>query len=92
MKPGWRTTEFWLTAAVIVLGALAAAAERIPFEWAAAVAGACGALYQVSRTLLKLAGKGEATAAGDELRAAVRDEVAVALSRRAAPVNGGGKN
>lgn len=53
VKPGWRTTEFWVTVAADV-GAIALAAEgALPHKYAAVLAAVSTAAYAVSRGLAK---------------------------------------
>ena len=57
-KPGWKTTEFWMSFAAVVLGALGASGMlAIDSLWAKIVGGALSVLaalgYTASRTFLK---------------------------------------
>lgn len=55
MKPGWKSTEFWLTVAAVVLSALGAV--YAPAEWARVASMIGGALttsgYSLSRGMAK---------------------------------------
>lgn len=61
MKPGWRTSEFWMTVAVAVLAAYVAVDLQRPTSQVIAalvVAGLKTAWYVSKRTELKLGGDG----------------------------------
>lgn len=53
-KPGYKTTEFWLTIITAVAVLLAAVADVLPDKYAAIVASASTAAYAVARGLAKL--------------------------------------
>lgn len=54
MKPGWKTTEFWVTIATSV-GAVAAAADGVlPEKYAALAVAVSGAAYAIARGLAKV--------------------------------------
>lgn len=63
-KPGWKTTEFWLTVALLVADVAAASTGLMPPETAAVVATVTGAVYKVVRGMSKIG--------ADELGAAAR--------------------
>lgn len=50
MKPGWKTTEFWLS---LVTSLAAMLAPHVPDQWRAPIAGAAGIAYTISRGLAK---------------------------------------
>lgn len=53
MKPGWKTTEFWVTVLASV-GAVAAAAQGVlPDKYAALAVAFSSAAYAISRGLAK---------------------------------------
>jgi hypothetical protein len=56
MKPGTRTTEFWLTVVVNVAALLASVANDLPNRYAAIVAAASTGLYALSRGWAKSGG------------------------------------
>jgi hypothetical protein len=49
LKPGLRTTEFWLTIAVDVGALLATVADVLPPKWGAVAASASTGLYALAR-------------------------------------------
>lgn len=51
LKPGWRTTEFWMT---IGGAALPYLSDAIPATWKAAIGGVATAIYALARGLAKL--------------------------------------
>lgn len=53
MKPGWKTTEFWASAAAAVGAYGAAAAGVLPAKYAAIAAAVSSAAYAFSRGLAK---------------------------------------
>ena len=53
MKPGIKTTEFWLTVATSVGAALAAAANVLPEQWAAIAITVSNVAYAISRGMAK---------------------------------------
>jgi len=53
VKPGVRTTEFWLTVAVDVAAFAASLANVLPERWAAIAATVSTSIYSVSRGLAK---------------------------------------
>jgi len=90
IKPGWKTTEFWITALVVVSTLLGWLAGHIPGEYAAIVEAAAAAAYAASRALAKKGGRNA------DVRAQVL-EVLTALRRGGGngvskhPAAGGGK-
>lgn len=56
MKPGWKTSEFWVTATTIFGAFCSAAAGRLDGKWAALVAGIGAASYAYSRGHAKSGG------------------------------------
>jgi hypothetical protein len=83
MKPGIRSTEFWLTVGIIALAIAGSLAEIVPSGWAVKVSGIAGALYAVLRTVLKLTGHGAAVDISAQVRDAVRTELKTALAKPA---------
>lgn len=55
-KPGWKTTEFWMTVTGEVGLTLAAVAGVLPPKWSAVLMVGAGAAYKISRGLSKLGG------------------------------------
>jgi hypothetical protein len=53
MKPGVRTTEFWLTIGTNILGIVALAAEALPPKYGVPTLAALNALYAVGRSIAK---------------------------------------
>ena len=53
MKPGWKTTEFWLAVATALGGLAAALADALPPKYAAAMAAAATFAYALARGLAK---------------------------------------
>jgi hypothetical protein len=53
-KPGYKTTEFWLTIAANVAAILATVAEVLPPEWGAIAVVISNGIYSVSRGVAKL--------------------------------------
>ena len=53
-KPGYKTTEFWLTLAVNVAALLATVAQVLPPKFAAIAAAISSGLYAVSRGFSKV--------------------------------------
>lgn len=53
MKPGYRTTEFWILIATALAAALTAVEDQIDPKWSLAITAGMGALYGVSRGLAK---------------------------------------
>lgn len=53
MKPGWQTTEFWVTVATDVGAVTAALAGGLPAQWAATVAAVSTTAYAIARGLAK---------------------------------------
>ena len=62
MKPGWQTTEFWVTIAIVILSALASSGvigskdDPWPTLLSLIAAGLAGSGYALSRGLTKKAG------------------------------------
>ncbi len=65
MKPGHRTTEFWIIILTTIAAVATAVAGAVPPEWAAGCAALGGAAYAISRGLAKL-GCGLAEDTADE--------------------------
>lgn len=53
MKPGWKTTEFWITVATDVGLVTAAAAGALPEKYAAYAVAISVAAYNIARGLAK---------------------------------------
>lgn len=53
MKPGWKTTEFWVTVATDVGVVAASAAGVLPEKYAALAASVSVVAYNISRGLAK---------------------------------------
>ena len=53
MKPGYKTSAFWLTLFASVLPSIAAGAGVLPAESAAIIGGAVTSMYTASRAFLK---------------------------------------
>jgi hypothetical protein len=62
VKPGVKTTEFWLTVAVDVAALLSALTSALPPKWASAVAGISTGLYALARGWAKSGPDGGPTA------------------------------
>jgi len=56
-KPGYKTTEFWMSLFSTVLPAIAAGAGVIPAESAAVIGGVVTSMYTASRAFLKARNK-----------------------------------
>jgi hypothetical protein len=82
MKPGIRTTEFWVALGVILLAVALAVLQQIPTEWAASAASIVAAVYVVARTVLKLSGRGALVDEAETVRKTVQEEVAFALAEK----------
>ncbi len=54
MKPGYKTTEFWVAALVSVGALVAALADQLPPKYAALASAVSGAAYAISRGLAKV--------------------------------------
>lgn len=54
MRPGWKTSEFWVTALAIVGLVVSAAATSLSPRYAAIGASVSAAAYAISRGLAKL--------------------------------------
>lgn len=54
MKPGYKTSEFWITALTIIGLTISALSAPLAPKWAAGGAVASGAAYTLSRGLAKL--------------------------------------
>lgn len=61
MKPGYKTTEFYVTVATIVGSLVTAISGGLPADWAASVSGGLAAAYAIARAVAKV---GEAFAKG----------------------------
>ena len=59
MKPGYQTTEFWLTIATSLAAICAALADVLPPKYAAVILSASSGLYAISRALAKWPQPGE---------------------------------
>lgn len=55
MKPGYRTTEFWLVVITAIIAALSAIADQVSPKWSVAITAALAGLYALSRGLAKAA-------------------------------------
>jgi hypothetical protein len=53
MKPGWKTTEFWVTTLATVGSLTAAVAGFVPGPWGLVAAGLSSAAYAISRGIAK---------------------------------------
>lgn len=54
MKPGYKTTEFWVSVLVAAGALIAALADALPPRYAALAATISGGLYALSRGLAKV--------------------------------------
>lgn len=54
MKPGYKTTEFYVTIATILGSLTAAVSGGLPPEWAAGVSGGLGVAYAIARAIAKV--------------------------------------
>lgn len=63
MKPGWKTSEFWITALLIVGLTVSAIAASLSPKWAAIGVSISGAAYSIARGLAKLFPPKQPTAA-----------------------------
>lgn len=54
LRSGWKTTEFWLTLALIALATLAEFFGLVPGPWAVTASAIVGGLYVALRKLLKV--------------------------------------
>jgi hypothetical protein len=54
MKPGYKTTEFWVAVLVAVGSLIAALADQLPPKYAALASAVSGAAYALSRGLAKV--------------------------------------
>jgi hypothetical protein len=54
VKPGYRTSEFWLTCLVVILSFGAEIAGLFPDRWAASIGAAVAIAYKITRLILKL--------------------------------------
>lgn len=52
-RPGYKTTEFWVTVAVLVADLTAGLTNVLPPEWAGTIATVSTVLYALSRGLAK---------------------------------------
>lgn len=57
IKPGHRTTEFWIVIVTAVMAALGAIADQVPPKWGLAITAALAGLYSLSRGLAKRAAR-----------------------------------
>lgn len=53
-KPGWKTSEFWVTTFMVGGLVISAAATSLSPKWAAVGAGISASAYTISRGLAKL--------------------------------------
>lgn len=53
MKSGWKTTEFWLTATLVIAALLDLAGPRLGDPWDLVAAAIAAAAYAVNRGLVK---------------------------------------
>lgn len=58
MKPGWKTSEFWVTVLTDAGFVATSLAGALPAKWAAALTAAASLTYAVSRGLAKQGGSG----------------------------------
>ena len=52
-KPGYKTTEFWVTLLTVASSVISAAAGAIPNQWGGILATVAGVAYSISRGLAK---------------------------------------
>jgi hypothetical protein len=53
-KPGWQTTEFWVTVLVVVGDVVGALTQHIPTQYTGIASAVAAGLYAVSRGLAKV--------------------------------------
>jgi hypothetical protein len=53
-KPGYQTTEFYVTIATLLGSMLSAVSGGLPSEWAAGVSGGVVAAYAIARAVVKI--------------------------------------
>ena len=82
MKPGIKSTEFWVAMGVIGLAVAGAVLQQIPAEWAATAASIVGAIYVVARTVLKVSGNSALVGEAEAVRETVREEISFALATK----------
>jgi hypothetical protein len=83
MKPGIKTTEFWMAILAIILIAAGTAANLVPGKYSAMISGGTAGLYMVLRFVLKLQGGGDLAASLDALRTDLEDAGREASAKRA---------
>ena len=54
VKPGWQSTEFWLSAGATIWPLLS---DAIPPTWKAAILTASAGIYTIARAIVKRGGK-----------------------------------
>ena len=54
VKPGWKTSEFWMTMATNVIAVVGALGKFIPAEASAVVMAIANAVYSISRSITKV--------------------------------------
>lgn len=54
MKPGYKTTEFWVSLLIIVGSTVASFADKLPPRYAAWASAVAGAAYMLARGLAKV--------------------------------------
>ena len=86
MKPGIRTTEFWITAVMMVAITAGTVANVIPGKYSALIGGSSAGLYVLGRFILKLKGSPDIATALDALRTELADAGAEAAAKRATEV------
>lgn len=86
MKPGIKTTEFWITLTLIVVSLAAAVLGEMDTSWAVSLAAILALGYKIGRILLKL--RGFDTSDADAIRNVIQQEVGfiMAEKRKAEPI------
>lgn len=54
MKPGYKTTEFWISLLIIVGSSAFAVADKLPARYASWASSVAGAAYMLARGLAKV--------------------------------------
>ena len=87
MKPGIKTTEFWITVALIAVSLGAAVLGQMDAEWAVSLAAILALAYKIGRILLKL--RGFDTTDADALRTVIQQEIGFIMAdkQKALPVD-----
>lgn len=83
MKPGIRSTEFWLTLLLMAAMAAGALAGAIPSKYSAAISGGAAMLYTLARFFLKWQGNAGDLAALEELRRQLESDAHETTAKRA---------